>query len=176
MTLAVTFSGPEDTGLGPQVVGDPVIALFAQLNRFAGRMVSPTTGAARHYVAEPFSLGLVSALPEMIRPAAIDLRAAMAAVSILIDRYQLTTDTDSRLTKWAISSLDSPQAFVRANIDTIVPIIAQYGDSLGLDPAAVGITTRDGRFTKASSAKTVVAVVSAVAIIGMVALAFMRRG
>ena len=93
----VLLSGPEDTGLGPEISGDPTIALLAQLNRFAGRTLTPPAGGgAIQYVATPFPLGLISALPALVRPAAIDLRAATAAVIIFVDRYRFAPDMGTR--------------------------------------------------------------------------------
>lgn len=135
-------AGAIDTnaGAGPVIQGDPVVALLAQLNRFAGKTLSPPGGAApRKYVSAEFTLGAT----------AFDTRAASSAVAILIDRYQYAplTGYDKSKVIWATSGLDDPKTFVLANLDIIVPQIALYGDSLNLPAAPVGITTRDPKFT-----------------------------
>lgn len=171
--LKLVLLGPEDTGLGPQVQGDPMIALLAQLNRFAGRTLNAgvnCTGckktSSRRYVAAPYPLVAN----------AFNLAAATSAVMLLVDRYQYVPDSsfDKRLSDWAMSGYDDPMSFVLDNTATIVPMIAQFGDRLGLDPAEVGITERDPRIPKPFPTGKVVA---AVGVVGAVAaFVLMKRG
>lgn len=148
-----------DMGTGLEVSGDPVIALVAQLNRFAGKTVAPGGGCSeRRY--------LTAALP---LASSLDDKAATTALVILYDRYYCV---DSGLfskakAMWASNGLQNPVPFVRANLAEIVPTLAQFADSLGYPPAAVGITKRAPGFAPAFPYGTV-AVVGALAVLAIV--------
>jgi hypothetical protein len=140
------LSGIDEIGGGSQIVGDPVIALAAQLNRFAGKNFS-LGGGQRHYVNAAFPLASGNLTDQM----------ATAAVLIVFDRYQyapLTTYSGSKA-KWANNGLANAVPFVTANLAEIVTTIAEFGDSLGLEPAAVGITTKSDKFKSAFPVGTV---------------------
>lgn len=147
--MTYVLSGTEDAGLGPSIKGDPTIALLAQLNRFAGKLLTPGDGCTRE-------LNFLSKPTYPLVASALDLRAATAAVVILYHRYYCspTGFFDKGKALWANSGLLDPIRFVNANMSTIVPTIAQFGDKLGLEPAVVGITERDPRFTPSFPIKT----------------------
>jgi hypothetical protein len=133
----------EEAGASPyKISGDPVTALIAQLNRFAGRTVSPPGGVcgATKYVVASFPLGPI-ATPQ----------AADAAALLVWRRYSCAPrDTRSASKeKWAADGLfgGNTWAFVMNNLVEITTTIAQFGDSIGLDPATVGITERDPKMT-----------------------------
>lgn len=127
------------TGSGSQVQGDPVVALLAQLNRFAGKeLLVGGSKAPRVYVRAAFPLATGNLTDAQ----------ATAAVMILIDRYQsapLGTYSGSKAS-WAINGLANAIPFVTANLEEITTTIAEFGDSLGLSPAPVGITTKAEKF------------------------------
>jgi hypothetical protein len=128
----------EETGLAPyKVSGDPVIALLAQLNRFAGEEVSLGSGCrAKRFVGRAFPL----------KASAFDEWAATAVVAILVERYACGVGGDAtREYRWALSGLDNPLGFVRNNLDQVTLILAQAADAAGLDAANVGITTVDSK-------------------------------
>ena len=157
------LSGVEDLGLTPyKINGDPVTALVAQLNRFAGKTITPGgTCGPRKLVNEPFTL-----IPS------IDNKAATAAALIVFTRYSCTpTDVASATKqKWANGGLfdGNTWAFVMNNITEITTTIAQFGDSMGLPPATVGITTKDPKMAPKFPTTTIVAIgVMAVAAVVM---------
>jgi hypothetical protein len=125
-----------------QVAGDPVLALIAQLNRFAGKTFSPEGcggTAARHYVNTAFPM-----VPQLTDA------AATAAALIVYDRYRCAPIDQSlgeTKSKWASAALSGDTTgWAMQNLAEIVPTIAQFGDSLGLPPASYGITTTDKKF------------------------------
>lgn len=130
-----------DMGTGVQVTGDPVLALIAQLNRFAGKTFTLGGGCG--------SRRLVSAAFPMV-PGSLSDAAATAAVLILESRYSCVgLDLfDGQKAKWARDGLIEPISFVTGNLPEITTTIAQFGDSLGLAPAAYGITTKSPLFQK----------------------------
>jgi len=141
----------EDTGASPyQIKGDPVVALLAQLNRFAGKTVKPGgTCGERRLVGAPFSL----------QPPIIDDRAATSAVLIVWQRYScVPLDVwSSRKEKWIAAHLGGDaRDFVRSNLNELTVTIAQFGDSLGLDAAKVGITELDPKMKPKFPVMTVV--------------------
>lgn len=132
------LGGIEELGLGPQIAGDPVLALIAQLNRFAGKTVAPGYGCRpRQYLA--------AALPMV---PTLDDKTATTAVLILNDRYSCVPIDLFNKSKadWANSGLTETTVFVTKNLAEIVITIAQYGDKVGLSPAQYGITERDPKF------------------------------
>ena len=148
-----------DVGVSPyQVVGDPVIALIAQLNRFAGRTVNPGGKCgARNYLPGG-ALPLVSAINDKV---------ASTANLMMYDRLNCISDSsllDFRKMKAVNDALTNPVPWLTANLADVTTQIAQYADSLGLPTASVGITTRDPKMSPSFPTKTVM-------LIGALALA-----
>lgn len=129
-----------DMGTSIQVTGDPVLALIAQLNRFAGKTLTPPGCGARKFVSAAFPMV----------PGAISDAAATSAVLILESRYSCAgVDMfDPQKAAWARNGLVDPISFVSSNLSEITTTIAQFGDSLGLEPASYGITTKNPLFKK----------------------------
>lgn len=141
----------ENVGASPyQVKGDPVTALIAQLNRFAGRTVNPGAKCgSRNY------------LPQGALPLAtvLDDRAATAANLIMYDRLNCISDErlidQNKLAK-VRNGLANSISWAMANLADVTVQIAQLGDSLGLAPASVGITTVDPKLKPKFPMTTVV--------------------
>lgn len=127
----------ENIGLSPyQVSGHPVMALIAQLNRFAGRTITlPLKCGTRRYL--PYG-----ALPITTE---LDDRGASTANIIMYDRLQCVTIGlgDPRKLNQVIEATTNPKPHVMANLSDYTTQIAQFADGLGLPAATVGITTRD---------------------------------
>ena len=130
----------EEAGTGTAIVGDPIIALKAQLNRFAGKSFNPSgVKEPRRYVTMAFPLASGNLT---------DQQATVATI-IVYDRYVSAPLEVYSAAKaaWAFRGLSGDTvAFVTANLAEITTTVAEYGDSLGLDPASVGITTRSPKF------------------------------
>jgi len=138
-TRARSVGAIEEMGTSVMVQGDPVVALIAQLNRFAGKQVTLSSGKKATYVKAPFALA-TGKITDAI---------ATSAAMILVDRFQdAPLETyDQTSVDWAIAGLAGDTvAFVTGNLATITVAISQFGDKLGLEPAKVGITKRDPRF------------------------------
>ena len=155
----------EDTGLSPyRVAGNPVIALIAQLNRFAGRTVNPGGGCTSRDYLPRGPLPLVTAL---------DDKAATTANLIMYDRLNCLADVsliDHRRLKAVREALVNAVPWAMANLATITTQIAQFADSLGLSPAAVGITKVDPKMTpKMSTTAMLLLGVAGVAAVFMIA-------
>lgn len=142
MLIALAASSLPDiatTGLNPYdpIVGDRVVALLAQINRFAGQKVDPKTSgcAARTYL--PASVPLKNTL---------DVWNAMIAGAIV--RSSLVCNAEVQLVDYgAVKRLDdgmhNPVKWVTENMEDVIVRIAVYGDVLGLTPATVGIAKRN---------------------------------
>jgi hypothetical protein len=139
----------EDIGLSPyKISGNPVLALLAQLNRFAGKTVSigPTCGA-RRFVAKPFPL--VPVVPEL---------AAAAAQTIVFDRYSCVDPSliSKQKLAWVLEAKGGWWAWTMNNLAEITVTLAQVADGLGLEPATVGITAVDPKMKLKFPTMTVV--------------------
>lgn len=128
----------EDIGANPyQIAGDPVMALIAQLNRFAGKTVKPGGKCGdRNY------------LPQGPLPLATTLtdKAAVTANLIMYDLLSCLSDErliDNRALQKVMEGLNYTVTWAMSDLSNITTRIAQFGDMLGLSPAAVGITTVD---------------------------------
>jgi hypothetical protein len=128
----VTLLGPEETGLGPNISGDPFLALVAQVNRFVGRKAGPDR-------AFPLSAALLGDFERY--------KVKVIASNLFVERYSDTFLVDLKKLRWAIegSKPENVEAFVQANLTEIVQTLALYGDKLGLEPATYGVTARDPR-------------------------------
>lgn len=121
-----------------KIQGDPLIALLAQLNRFAGKEVKISTCPARKYVGAKFDL-----------KSRLDHRAATAADMIYDARWSCAPQSlDVPLSTQQRDLLKHDYAYqlllkVSANLETVARTIAQVGDLAGLPPAEVGITDVD---------------------------------
>lgn len=131
-SLGDVLTTASSSGLTADIVGDPTVALIAQLNRFVGKSLS--------YGTKGSSVPVRSAFP--LVPALTDA-AAFAAAVIVQARYANTTLdvwSDSK-TLWINQGIaGDTTSFVRTNLQEITTTIAAYGDTLGLPPAKVGIT------------------------------------
>lgn len=139
-----------DVGVTPySIQGNPVMALIAQLNRFAKKTVNPGGKCgSRNYLPQG-ALPLVTTLDE---------KAATTANLIMYDRLNCISDVtllDFRKMKVVNDALTNPIPWAMANLNDITTQIAQFADSLDLAPAAVGITTRDPKMTPSFPTKTV---------------------
>jgi hypothetical protein len=132
----------EDIGLTPyQVSGNPVMALIAQLNRFAGKTVDPGAKCGKRNYLPYGALPLVTTL---------DSKAATTANLIVYDRLNCISDVsllDFKAMEKVNNALTNPIPWAMANLGDITIQIAQFADSLDLPPASVGITTRDPKMT-----------------------------
>ncbi len=164
MTYLSAFGDLTDVGISPyKISGDPVTALVAQVNRFAGKTVrAGGTCGARTLVPKAFPLGPV-----------ITEASATAAALIVWTRYtcvpvELRSPTKE---KWISDGLFNPKpstwSFAMNNLHELTITIAQFGDSLGFAPATVGITQVDPKMAPKFPIRTV-------ALLGVLALgAFM---
>lgn len=148
-SLINTFS---KMGVAPKLSGDPVAALVAQLNRFRKRDRRP---------ALPITVILTPGI-------------AYAALYTVRERYAaaLATTGDTRINS-EITRIDRAMSgdphlpdvvtAVKNDIVSIVQTLALYGDSLGLEPATIGIVSEEG-----SSTPVIIGVaVGAVALLGL---------
>ena len=133
----------ENTGASPyKITGDPVIALIAQLNRFAGKSIqlqSENCNTTRRYLDA--TLPLVTKLND---------KAATTANLIVYDIVSCVPDVrmiDKKLQKQVSDGLINSIAWAMSNLANITVRIAQFGDAMDLDSATVGITKRDERVT-----------------------------
>ena len=126
-------------GLNPygKVDGNPVVALIAQLNRFAGKAFDEPG-------CSPPSTFLKTPLPLV---AVLDRQTASVANVIVTHSVSCVSDAtlvdfkEVRLLKEAW--LRDPIGWVTSDLTGITVRIAQYADSLGLALATAGITKRD---------------------------------
>lgn len=113
------------------IQGDPVQALIAQLNRFASvDNVAPFTSNVLDTNVSLRALNLLRRQAETAKaggdPSAQDLLNELSQPLTIMD----------------------PRSYISARIAQTTHILANYGDSLKLPTAKVGITTRDPRFQK----------------------------
>lgn len=130
-------------GVSPyQIAGNPVMALIAQLNRFAGRTVSPGG-----------KCGTRNYLPHGAIPLSSVLDDHAATIANVMFYDTLNCVSDERLMDFkkmaSVNASLGPNviAWAMANLSEVTTKLAQYGDMLGLSPAAVGITTVDKRLS-----------------------------
>lgn len=121
-----------------KVTGDPVIALLAQLNRFANKSVQagPACGS-RFYVPKVFPLTRM--LPFAAANQAHLIIAEMATCAPIGTR-------DAKLVH-RLAAVDNVVGWVTENINDVTIKLAQLGDSLGLAAAVAGITKVDESLT-----------------------------
>ena len=148
----------ENIGANPYTItGDPVMALIAQLNRFAGKSVNP--GA---------KCGVRNYLPQGALPLTTMLDDKSATTACLIVYDSMNCISDPRLIDFTAmakvnAALTNPIPWAMANLSDVTVRIAQFGDSLGLSPAAVGITKVDPKVAPKFPIATV-AIVGALAV------------
>jgi len=125
--IATTASS---SGFQSDIEGDPVVALIAQLNRFAGKSFTPG-GTPVRSGGFPLNAGLSDAV-------------TTAATILVYNRYEYVPHEFYTVSKaaWANAGLSDTIKFVSENLREIVVTIAEYGDKVGLPPAKVGITKR----------------------------------
>lgn len=136
-----------ELGTGSQVSGDPILALIAQVNRFAGKTIDPGFGCkVRKYLSSPLAM-----VPM------IDDKTATTALMILYDRYNcVPVELVGPKAKWVTDGLGNAIPFVQSNLNEITTTLAQFGDKNGLPVAAYGITTKAPMFTPSLSIPLVV--------------------
>jgi hypothetical protein len=128
------------TGLNPYdpIKGSPIVALIAQLNRFAGQKI--TLGAACSGRSQVY---LNSRLSEQW-PALSALAASTAhlilydSMSCLEDARMIDTQTRDTMER-SIAQIGE-QLWMLGNLASVTVQLALFGDSQGLTPAPVGIT------------------------------------
>lgn len=119
--------------LQPQIQGDPMVALVAQLNRFRTRQKLTQPLPELPLVAGPIT--------NEIAIEAITLLQARALSAI---EDPLAAASANELT----IALRQPIQYVAPRVSSIAQMLALFGDSLGLPPAKAGITRADPRFVK----------------------------
>jgi hypothetical protein len=139
---AIDAGAISDAGASPyQTTGNPVIALIAQLNRFVGKTVpmppNSSCGARNYLPNGPLPLTPV-----------LDNHAATVAWAIIDDRLHCIADVSlidnkSGAAQRQAAGLMDPIPWAMGDLNSITVQIAQFADSLGLDPATVGITKTD---------------------------------
>lgn len=120
-----------------KITGDPVIALIAQLNRFAGKTISPGGKCNSRDYLPAGALPLATTLND---------RAATIANVIVYDSLDCIDDErlkDFRAMAKVREGLMSSVPWAMTNLSDITVRIAQFADSKGLSPADVGITEVD---------------------------------
>lgn len=126
----------EDFGVSPyKIDGDPVTALIAQINRFAGKSVSLGSACAtgsKVLLQAPFRLEPV------LVPKAADTAWLIASM-----RYSCSPLQSTDRLRWTDQGATNTWTWALNNLTELTTVIAAYGDSLGLPAASVGITTRD---------------------------------
>lgn len=142
--MATTISLGADpfatAGMAPySVQGDPIVALIAQVNRFAGKTID--TGRCTGSAARTMPGNKLLLVPAMT------LEVAIRAAQLVQARYSCVATFDmfsASKEDWVLNAIQGDTVtWANANLHEITMTIAQFGDSLGLSPAAVGITTRD---------------------------------
>lgn len=156
-----------DAGASPyQIKGDPVTALIAQLNRFAGRTLSPGGKCgSRKYLSAALPLATV-----------LSDQAATAANILMYDRLSCLTDErliDQNQLAKVMAGTGNPIPWAMSNLQSITIQIAQLGDSLGLSPASVGITAVDPKL-KPKFPMTAAIVIGGVLLVGAIVVARSR--
>lgn len=138
--------------VAPGIKGDPIVALVAQLNRFR---------ALDHQPALPLNTELT---PTIAREALTRARQRFESA------LKATGDTriNSEITRIDRAMSGDPHmpdvvTAVKNDIVSIVQTLALYGDSLGLEPATIGIVSEEG-----SSTPVIIGIaVGAVALLGL---------
>jgi len=156
-----------NVGVSPYTVeGDPVVALIAQLNRFAGKSVrlpSPCTSwtnpfARRKYLNAPIPLN-----------AGYSHQMVITASMIIYDRLYCSDWVGGKkpvlMTSLLIArSMNQEENWLKINLADVTVQIAQFADSLGLDPASTGITERDLRLVPSKFPTGMLLLVGALAV------------
>lgn len=136
------------TGIAPTIQGDATTALIAQVNRFQKAAGGP-------------QFPLATGQPIPIGPAA-------AAMRILFERYTVATiktpddGTIAKLEEVSKAQSD-PVRYITPRLDQVTREIALYGDSKGLPPSPIGITTVSMFKRMSTTQKAVILGVAAVA-------------
>jgi hypothetical protein len=128
----------EDIGASPyKISGDPVTALVAQVNRFSkGQSMGGTCPPMKAFTPLPLVAGLSQ-------------QGATIAWALAGRRFDCAPSELRSAAKvdWVTKGSDNPWVWAMNNLNELTITLAQYGDSLGLAPASVGITQRDPKMT-----------------------------
>jgi len=167
-------------GLNPYVnSGDPVVSLVAQVNRFAKHTVALLCGPRNYLPAGALPLPSKVTLPMVGTITPLTEHAAAIALLILIDSMScveaelidrkrlailLNVGDRSKAVEWLLKNLS----------DTTVRI-AQFADSLGLDPAPVGITKRDPNIKPKPKTSSAILAVVLLGVLAVGAVVITRR-
>lgn len=112
-------------GISPSIAGSPVVAFYAQLNRYRA-----------HSSQAPFDLATPTVTPEAAMTAILLLQARLASGLIQIPDQATFAVEMKKLDE----ALKNPVGFVTGNLTNITQTLAVYGDLIGLPVARVGIT------------------------------------
>lgn len=152
----------EDIGANPyQIAGDPVMALVAQLNRFAGKTISAGGKCGSRTYLPHGALPLTTIMSD---------HAATIANVVMFDLLNCVSDErliDARALAKVTEGLNYPTTWAMKDLSNITTRIAQFADSLGLNAAAVGITKVDPKVAPKFPTMTV-AIVGALAVAAFV--------
>jgi hypothetical protein len=140
------------TSIQSDVAGDSTVALVAQLNRFRVRDKLTPFPLAETQIGNAIALYTLSLLRARIQAAMATDPSAGSALAEIESVIVASSDSNAGVT------------YVSGNVTQITQILAIYGDSLHLPPAAAGITKRDPAFTKKRSPLVWVAAIGGLAV------------
>lgn len=112
-------------GIAPSIAGDLTAALIAQVNRFQAK-----------YGAPGFPL-MTGAVPIEVAVLALGLMQARLSAAII----RLPDPGTAQELAQIAAAASNPVAYVQPRLVEIIRTLALYGDSLGLPPAKVGVTS-----------------------------------
>ncbi len=120
-------------GVSPTIAGSPLVAFYAQLNRYRAHSQQPL-----------FDLATPTVTPEAAVTAILLLQARLLSGLIQIP--------DQAAVQREIALLDAglknPVGYVQPQITQVTQTLAVYGDMIGLPVASVGITTNSVKRTR----------------------------
>lgn len=113
-------------GISPTISGSPIVAFYAQLNRYRVHSNQP-----------PFDLATPTVTNEAALTAILLLQARLASGLIQIPDTATAQQEMAKLD----AALKDPVTYVNGQLAHITQTLAIYGDTIGLPVASVGITT-----------------------------------
>lgn len=130
---AVTDMMTKLPGISPTISGSPLVAFYAQLNRYRGHSNQP-----------PFDLATPTVTNEAALTAILLLQARLASGLIQIPDTATAQNEMAKLD----AALKDPITYVNARLSQVTQTLAVYGDTIGLPVASVGITTSSVKRTR----------------------------
>ena len=112
-------------GAGPAITGDDTTALIAQVNRFQDKALRPKFALATGKV--PLDVAVVAHGLLLARLTGATVRMADAGTLAELEAVS--------------KSAGDPVGYIQPRVAQVARTLAQYGDSLGLPSAAVGIVS-----------------------------------